>query len=205
MVFIWTALYVLAVLLANLTLNHFIALPVFGLLSVGTLFFGAVFTLRDRLHDFGLTAVYRAIVLALIVNAYVGWLMMSNEPNWLTSLINGSGLSAWLPVQSSDDRWRFIVASFIAILISELTDTAIFQKLMRKTWLYRALSSNAVSIPLDTFLFNVMAFYGIMSWNEIGQIIFGDLVFKGLIATAVAFAIYYGLKKPNQSMNASTI
>ena len=55
MVVIWTALYVLAILLANLTLNHFITLPGgYGLLSIGTLFFGAVFTLRDRLHMFGL-------------------------------------------------------------------------------------------------------------------------------------------------------
>ena len=97
---------------------------------------------------------------------------------------------------------RFIIASFTAILISELTDTAVFQSFMKKSWLYRALSSNAVSIPLDTFLFNIMAFYGIMSWHDIGQIIFGDLVFKALIATAVAFAIYYGLKKPKQMLNA---
>lgn len=174
MVYFWTALYVGAILLANMTLNQFIPLPVFGLLSVGTLFFGAVFTLRDRLHDFGLAAVYRAIGAALVVNVVVGWVLMESEPN----------------------RMRFIVASFVAILVSELADTAIFQSLLRRTWLYRALSSNAVSIPLDTVLFNIMAFYGIMSWQEIGQIMFGDLVFKGLIATLVAFAIYFGLKKP---------
>ena len=180
MVFLWTALYVCAILFANLTLNHFIPLPVFGLLSVGTLFFGAVFTLRDRLHDFGLKAVYRAIALALVVNFVMGWVLMESEPN----------------------RMRFIIASFTAILISELTDTAVFQSFMKKSWLYRALSSNAVSIPLDTFLFNIMAFYGIMSWRDIGQIIFGDLVFKAVIATVVAFAIYYGLKKPKQILNA---
>ena len=32
-------LYVLSVLLANLTLNRFIALPLYGQLSVGTVFF----------------------------------------------------------------------------------------------------------------------------------------------------------------------
>ncbi len=174
MVLLWTALYVCAILLANLTLNNFIPLPVFGLLSVGTLFFGAVFTLRDRLHVYGLPAVYRAIALALLVNLVAGWILMETEPN----------------------RMRFIVASFAAILISELADTAVFQAFMNKSWLYRALSSNALSIPLDTFLFNIAAFYGIMSWHDIGQIIVGDLVFKALIATVLAFALYSGLKKP---------
>ncbi|MBS1175298.1 MAG: hypothetical protein H6R05_1429 [Burkholderiaceae bacterium] len=198
MVFLWTALYVCAILFANLTLNNFIPLPVFGLLSVGTLFFGAVFTLRDRLHNFGLKAVYRAIALALLVNAYVGWLMMSSQPNWLQSLILNSGLSNWLPVQATEDRFRFIVASFIAILISELTDTMVFQKLMQKSWLTRALSSNAISIPLDTILFTLMAFYGSLSWNEMSQIIFADLIFKALISTLIAFAIYFGFKSPKK-------
>ena len=56
------ALYALSILLANLTLNTFIPLPVYGLLSVGTIFFAAVFTLRDRIHRAGgLNAVYIAI------------------------------------------------------------------------------------------------------------------------------------------------
>ena len=172
MVFLWTALYVAAILFANLTLNNFIPLPVFGLLSVGTLFFGAVFTLRDRLHDFGLPAVYRAIAIALVVNAAAGWLLMDTEPN----------------------RVRFIIASFIAILISELTDTVVFQKLMQKSWLTRALSSNAISIPLDTILFTLMAFYGIYSWNEMEQIVFADLIFKAVISTVIALAIHFGIK-----------
>ncbi len=174
MVFIWTAFYVLAVLLANLTLNHFITLPGgFGLLSVGTLFFGAVFTLRDRLHVFGLKSVYLAIALALLVNFTAGWFLMSEEPN----------------------RMRFLTASFIAILVSELTDTVIFQKMMQRTWLTRALTSNAVSIPLDTILFTLLAFYGIMSWNEMAQIVYADLIFKAVIATVVALAVHFGLKK----------
>lgn len=173
MVIVWTALYVCAILLANLTLNNFIPLPYFGLLSVGTLFFGAVFTLRDRLHDFGLKAVYRAIALALLINLVAGWFLMASEPH----------------------RVRFIVASFLSILASELTDTAVFQSFMHRSWLYRALSSNSVSIPLDTLAFNLMAFYTIYSWHDIGQIMVGDLVFKAVIATAVALAIYFGLKK----------
>ncbi len=174
MVVIWTALYVLAILLANLTLNHFITLPGgYGLLSIGTLFFGAVFTLRDRLHMFGLKAVYLAIALALLVNATAGWFLMADEPH----------------------RLRFLFASFSAILISELTDTVIYHNMMQRSWLTRALSSNAISIPLDTILFTLLAFYGIMSTAEMVQIVYADLIFKAIVATLVALAVHFGLKK----------
>ena len=47
------AIYITAVLVANYTATWFIPLPVFGLVSVGTLVFGVTFTQRDRVHRFG--------------------------------------------------------------------------------------------------------------------------------------------------------
>ena len=112
------ALYALSILLANLTLNTFIPLPVYGLLSVGTIFFAAVFTLRDRIHRAGgLNAVYIAIAAALIVNTVV-------------ALLTGT-------------PWRFVGASFLAILAGELADTAVYQRLMGRSWWTRVLASNA--------------------------------------------------------------
>ena len=153
-------LYVLSILLANLTLNRFIALPLYGQLSVGTIFFAAVFTLRDRIHRHGLKAVYLAIGLALVVNA-------------LAAYFTGT-------------PWRFIGASFLAILVGELADTGVYQRLLHRSWWVRVLSSNAVSVPLDSVLFTLLAFYGDMSWNMILQIIFADIVVKYLIAALLA-------------------
>lgn len=153
-------LYVLSILLANLTLNRFIALPLYGQLSVGTVFFAAVFTLRDRIHRHGLKAVYLAIGLALVVNA-------------LAAYFTGT-------------PWRFIGASFLAILVGELADTGVYQRLLHRSWWVRVLSSNAVSVPLDSVLFTLLAFYGDMSWNMILQIIFADIVVKYLIAALLA-------------------
>jgi len=153
-------LYVLSILLANLTLNRFIALPLYGQLSVGTIFFAAVFTLRDRIHRHGLKAVYFAIGLALVVNA-------------LAAYFTGT-------------PWRFIGASFLAILVGELADTGVYQRLLHRSWWVRVLSSNAVSVPLDSVLFTLLAFYGDMSWNMILQIIFADIVVKYLIAALPA-------------------
>lgn len=153
-------LYVLSILLANLTLNRFIALPLYGQLSVGTVFFAAVFTLRDRIHRHGLKAVYLAIGLALVVNV-------------LAAYFTGT-------------PWRFIGASFLAILVGELADTGVYQRLLHRSWWVRVLSSNAVSVPLDSVLFTLLAFYGDMGWNMILQIIFADIVVKYLIAALLA-------------------
>lgn len=172
---LWIALYVASILLANLTLDKFIELPAlgdfpaFGMLSVGTLFFAFVFTLRDKLHQFGLPTVFLAIGLALVVNA---------------------GAAIWL-----DTPFRFIAASFIAIAASELADTAMYQKLMARSWLTRALTSNAISVPLDTILFTLLAFYGVMSSQEMLEIIYADLVFKTLIAAALAVVLALGIKR----------
>ena len=154
------SLYVLSILLANLTLNRFIPLPLYGQLSVGTIFFAAVFTLRDRIHRHGLPAVYLAIGLALIVNT-------------LAALYTGT-------------PWRFIGASFLAILVGELADTSVYQRLLHRSWWVRVLSSNAVSVPLDSVLFTLLAFFGDMTWNMIFQIIFADIVVKYLIAALLA-------------------
>ena len=119
-----------------------------------------MFTLRDRIHRHGLKAVYLAIGLALVVNA-------------LAAYFTGT-------------PWRFIGASFLAILVGELADTGVYQRLLHRSWWVRVLSSNAVSVPLDSVLFTLLAFYGDMSWNMILQIIFADIVVKYLIAALLA-------------------
>ncbi|WP_216325863.1 VUT family protein [Deinococcus aestuarii] len=164
-----TLLYVGSILLANLTLNQFIPLPVFGLLSVGTIFFAAVFTLRDRIHrEGGLKAVYVAIAAALIVNT-------------LAALLTGT-------------PWRFIGASFLAILVGELADTAVYQRLIRKSWWTRVLTSNAVSVPLDSVIFTLLAFWGDMSTRDILQIIFADILAKYAIAALFALRVRHAAR-----------
>ncbi|SEI84691.1 hypothetical protein SAMN04488058_10234 [Deinococcus reticulitermitis] len=154
-------LYAASILLANLTLDQFIALPLYGQLSVGTVFFAAVFTLRDRIHRAGgLRAVYIAIALALLVNT-------------LAAALLGTPL-------------RFIGASFLAILVGELADTAVYQRLLHRSWWTRVLSSNAVSVPLDSVLFTLLAFWGDLSPDMILQIIFADILAKYLIAALFA-------------------
>ena len=146
------AIYITAVLAANYTATWFIPLPVFGMVSVGTLIFGVTFTQRDRVHRYGRKAVY-----TMILAAAVGMV--------LESLFLGV-------------EWRIILASFIAIVLSEAADTEVYQQLLHRSWLQRVAGSNLVSIPLDSVLFNLIAFMGVFAPGMLAAIIFGEIVAK---------------------------
>jgi uncharacterized PurR-regulated membrane protein YhhQ (DUF165 family) len=146
------SIYIIAVLAANYTATWFFPLPIFGMVSVGTLIFGITFTQRDRVHRYGRKAVY-----AMIMLAAVGMVLES--------------LLLEVP-------WRIILASFIAIVLSEAADTEIYHQLLHRSWLQRVTGSNLVSIPLDSLLFNLIAFMGVFEPAMLVAIIFGEIVTK---------------------------
>jgi hypothetical protein len=74
--------------------------------------------------------------------------------------------------------WRIIAASFIAIVLSETVDTEVYQKLLQRPWMQRVIGSNLVSIPLDSILFNLIAFAGVFNPGMLTAIIFGEIVAK---------------------------
>lgn len=152
--------YIVCTLLANFTFDSFLALPVYGQLSVGTLFFGVTFTQRDRVHSFGKGRAYAMIAVAALANL---------------------ALSAYLGIPL-----RFLLAGFLAIVIAEAADTEVYGRI-KKGWLTRVATSNAVSIPLDSLVFTLIAFAGTLSAAAIGEIVFADILAKtvvGLLAAA---------------------
>ncbi len=154
-------IYIAAVLLANYTATWFIPLPLFGMVSVGTMIFGVTFTQRDRVHRYGRGPVY-----AMILIAALGMVLES----------------LFLSVE-----WRIILASFIAIVISEAADTEVYHRLLHRSWIQRVAGSNLISIPLDSVLFNLIAFLGVFKPSMLAAIIFGEIVVK---FTAGAIAAY---------------
>ena len=154
------ALYIVAVLVANYTAVWFIPFPVFGQVAVGTLVFGIVFTLRDKMHRNGRRYVYGVIALTA--------LLMALESLFLA-----------VPV-------RIIIASLIAIVLSETADTEVYQRVIRRSWYTRVAASNAVSIPLDSIVFNLIAFAGVFPWPVLASIVFGEIVVKALTSGGVA-------------------
>ena len=160
-------IYIVAVLAANYTATWFIPLPIFGMVSVGTLIFGITFTQRDRVHRYGRKAVY-----SMIMMAAVGMVLES----------------LFLAVE-----WRIILASIIAIVLSEAADTEIYHKLLHRSWLQRVAGSNIVSIPLDSLLFNLIAFLGVFEPAMLVAIIFGEIVTK--FATGSLAALWRAPRK----------
>lgn len=160
---IWQSLiYILAVLIANYTTTPewFIPLPLFGQVALGTFVFGATFTLRDRLHHAGRVWVYGTIAAAAFANV-------------LMSSVLG------VPM-------RIILASFVAIMVSETADTEVYQKLIQRSWLVRVAGSNAISIPLDTLLFTLIAFWGVLPPDQIAALLVGETLVKYLIGAVTA-------------------
>jgi hypothetical protein len=81
---------------------------------------------------------------------------------------------------------RIILASFVAIVLAESADTEVYQKLIDRSWLVRVLGSNAVSIPLDTLLFNGIAFWGALPLATIASVMAGDIVIKTVVGAVTA-------------------
>jgi uncharacterized PurR-regulated membrane protein YhhQ (DUF165 family) len=165
-----TVAYVAVVAVSNLLVDKFINLGAFGLLSAGTITFGITFTIRDLAHQASVQAglgrrpIFYMIGVAAIVNVLVA--IATNTPA------------------------RFLIASFLAILVSEGIDTEIYHRLRSRSWLVRVISSNAVSVPLDSSIFTVVAFFGVDGYDAITmlQIVQADLIFKFLVGTVIALA-----------------
>ncbi|MDB9524885.1 VUT family protein [Oscillatoria sp. CS-180] len=155
-------IYILATLGANYTADWFIPLPVFGQVAVGTFVFGITFTQRDRLHSAGRKWIYLTIAAAATANICMSVLLA-------------------VPI-------RIILASFFAIVLAETADTEIYQQLLPHPWLVRVAGSNAVSIVLDTLLFTLIAFAGVLPTAEIVSLLFGETITK--YAIGILFALW---------------
>lgn len=167
------AIYIICTVLANYTLDSFLPIGSFFLINVGTFFFGVTFTQRDRVHAYGRKNVYAMIGVAAVVNVF-----------------------AALAV---DTPLRYVAVAFLTILISETADTEVYQRLLHRPWLERVAKSNAVSAPIDSILFTVLAFAG-ESFATIGwmvQVIVTDIIVKYAAGMVVALGVIQLLRRAN--------
>jgi queuosine precursor transporter len=162
-------LYVVATLVANYTADWFLPIGA-GVISVATLVFSVTFFARDRLHEeSGRSGVYLSVLIALIANV---------------AMSIGLGVPA-----------RIIAASFTAIAVAEFADTEIYAR-MHKSWIHKVAVSNAVSVPLDTLLFTLAAFLGVLPGLMLVQIVIGETLVKYAIALLMSRVI-----EPRQATN----
>lgn len=168
---LYTIVYIAVTVAANMLATTLITLPLVGVVAAGTLFFGATFTLRDWVHTYahehglGRKPIYLMIVSAAVVNTIV-------------ALVSGGDAF----------NIRVVGASCLAILLAEGADTEVYQRLIERSWFIRIGASNAVSAPLDSIIFTMVAFYGASFFPQelIVPVIVGDTLLKYLIGALLA-------------------
>jgi uncharacterized integral membrane protein (TIGR00697 family) len=156
--------------------------------DMGTFIYPITFTLRDVVHKvLGKKNAQILIITTAVINVfmaiYLAWAAsVPSDPSWGL----GAEFSAILgPI------WRIVIASITAEVISEMVDTEVYHWFvtritMRYQWA-RVLVSNSISIPIDSFVFAVLAFAPLpglenhfltVPWNVVLQIFLFNLIVK---------------------------
>ena len=184
------SLYVAAQLLSDIASLKISLIAGFSM-DAGTFIYPLTFTIRDLVHKrLGKTVARKIIVLAAGINLFmavffhfVAWL--PQDPAWGL----GNEFSAILgPV------WRIVIASIVAEVFSELIDTEIYHLWQsrittRYQWM-RVLSSNAVSIPIDSLIFCWGAFGFLLPHEVVWSIFFANVIVKGAVTIISLPSIY---------------
>lgn len=168
--------------------------------DMGTFIYPITFTLRDVVHKvMGKRNAQTLIVAAAAINLTMAVYLalaarVPSDPSWGL----GSEFSAILgPI------WRIVLASIVAEVVSELLDTEIYHWFVtRVTTRYqwaRVLTSNAISVPIDTLIFTVIAFGPLpglandplsLPWATVWQIFLFNLAVK-FAMTLISLPLIY--------------
>ncbi len=184
------ALYIAAQLLSDIASLKITLIAGFSM-DAGTFIYPLTFTIRDLIHKrLGKLAARKIIILAAGINLFmalffhfIAWL--PQDPTWGLA----KEFSAILgPV------WRIVIASIIAEVFSELIDTEIYHlwqsRITKKYQWMRVLSSNAVSIPIDSLIFCWGAFGFLLPHDVVWSIFFANVIVKGAVTIVSLPAIY---------------
>jgi uncharacterized integral membrane protein (TIGR00697 family) len=189
------AAYVAAQMLADVTSLKIVT--VMGLSTdAGTFIYPLTFTLRDMVHKATGTRGARVLIAtAAVINlamAALFWFVsrLPGDPAVGPQLAFGEVLS---PV------WRITVASIAAEVISELLDTEVYRLWVTRVsqrfqWM-RVLTSNALSVPLDSLVFAWGAFGGTYASTVVWAIVLSNVIIKGattLLSLPLIYAVPEG-------------
>jgi len=185
--------YVAAQMLADISSLRIVTVA--GLaVDGGTLVYPFTFTLRDLVHKIAGKEAARVLIFTAaainIVMAAVFWLTarLPADPTTGPQIEFGQVLS---PV------WRIVLASLLAEVVSELADTEVYQRWVQRMgetrqW-GRVLVSNGVAIPVDSAIFVVIAFLGVLPGEVVREVFWANVIAKGVI-TIVSIPWIYMVK-----------
>ena len=182
--------YVAAQMMSDIGSLRIVMIAGFSI-DAGTFIYPLTFTLRDMVHKVAGIKIARMLILAAaginlvmalffkIVAILPPDLSVGQQPEFAMVLA---------PV------WRIVGASIIAEVIGELIDTEGYrfwvEKVTDKHQWGRVLVSNALSIPIDSFVFSFLAFWGIMPSAIVFSIFFSNMIIKGITTLISIPGIY---------------
>lgn len=193
-----SAAYIAAQMLADITSLKIVLFAGFSM-DAGTLVYPITFTLRDLVHKVtGKHGAQAIIIAAAVINLSMAALF------WFVSRLpydpSAGPQPDWNAVLSP--VWRIVIASIIAEVFAELTDTEVYHFWVRKItrrfqWL-RVLVSNAVSVPFDSLIFVWLAFGGVYPTPTVWSIFWANVLLKGAV-TVVSLPAIYLVRKEHDS------
>lgn len=193
--FMRTTIIIISAYIAAQMLSDIASLKIIVILGLsmdaGTLVYPFTFTLRDLVHKkVGISGARVVIVVAAVINLLMAGLF------WLVSEIPGDpevGVQAAFATVLAP-VWRIVIASIIAEVVAEMIDTEVYriwiERVTRRYQWARVLSSNAVSIPIDSAIFCSIAFGGVLPTHVVVAIFFSNLIIKSIVTVVSIPGIY---------------
>lgn len=191
--------YVMCQLIADVAATRFVQIGSV-VMPAGTFVFALTFTLRDMLHkrlgkEWAQTAIWVAAGANVFLAAYLWAVSRIVSPEWFALSDAWASIFTIVPA--------ITIGSIVAELVSELIDTEVYHLWSMKfakgpQWL-RVLVSNAVSIPVDSFVFSTLAFVLLptlfggdaLSVSEIlPRVVSGQVLYKAAVTLVSLPAIY---------------
>lgn len=172
-----SSFYVSCQIIANILSTKIAVLPFLGLaVDGGTLIYPLTFTLRDFVHKtWGKNNARQVVIIAAIMNILAVLLFylvgkMQPDASWV---YQDAYEKILLPV------FRITVASIVAQVVSELIDTEIFSIIYHKlNDVYAVLISNTIALVVDSIIFSLGAFLGVLPMSAVIEIIVANILIK---------------------------
>ena len=172
-----------------------------GLVMDAGFIYSLTFTWRDLIHkQLGQRAAVTTIWLAAAVNLLAALyfqlvVLLPAQTDWA----NSGGQIAWEFLFSL--QMRIVFASILTALIAELIDTKVYQLWTRggrEKWPQwtRVFASNSVSIPVDSLIFPIIAFAGVLGAEGLQQMVWTNIIVKAIVTILVFWTIYLVPENP---------
>ncbi|HIK36579.1 MAG TPA: queuosine precursor transporter [Geminocystis sp. M7585_C2015_104] len=175
---------------SNLIFQKFFTVNIFSLsleVSVGIIPYPITFLCTDIISEiYGKTRANQVVVAGFITNIFI--LGVISIANWVDA-------TSWSPIDDKTFNKVFglfppaVIASLLAYLVAQFVDIRLFhfwKDLTRGRYLWvRNNFSTIFSQIIDTcLLLGVLCFFGVVSWDRVGDLFTNSLIYKILFALA---------------------